>query len=78
MKKVKLGSIVRVVILDHCMRSGEEPLEPKTFEVFGRVVVDKPKFIALATWIDPEGPIDLNTEVFIVVKSAIKEIKVLR
>lgn len=77
--KVKVGDIVKVTFLDHCaIQGGDTPLVPLRFETYGRVIVAHKDYLTLATWIDPAGSVDDNTETFVILRSTIEQLRRLR
>jgi hypothetical protein len=79
MKKIKKGDVVELTFLDHCRRSGMlGPAEPMVFYIFGKVVEDAPVYYTIAVWIEVNGTLDENTEIFTILKSAVVKARVLR
>lgn len=78
MKKIKPGSLVRVVFVDHCM-SADTPEMGVTFEVVGRYTHEKDGVFAIRVWGAPDDlSYDQNSNSFSIVASTIKKIEILR
>lgn len=75
-RKIRNGDILFITVLDHCQ--GPPPIEPLSFEVYGRVVEIKPGHISVASWIATDHSLDSNTEIFVVLRSAILEARILK
>lgn len=67
--------ILKIVFLDHCHHTGESPEEPIEFEVYGRFVAEDKVKITLACWLETDGKLDNNSELFTIVKGAIVSIR---
>ena len=74
---MKLGDEIKLTIWDHCKGPGTIKV-PMEFNVYGKVVAIDANSVILASWIDPAGTVDDNTEVFAIVRSAIRKVKVLK
>lgn len=77
MKNVKPGQIVEMTFLDHCMHH-DEHMGPMKIRTFGLLIKVTKQYYTLASWIETNGRIDSNTEMFTIVKSAVSSIKVLK
>jgi hypothetical protein len=76
--KVKVGDIVRCIILDHADKDINDKPGSLIFEVFGRLVRETEDSYELQWWGDPSGEIDPNTDMVCLVKGAVKSIKRLK
>ena len=69
-KKSLVGKEVRVTFLDHCMHS-DPHMGPMEFYAYGKVVVDAPTYLNVASWIST-NPEDMdNVEIFTILKATI-------
>ena len=75
--KVVLGDIVHLEFLDHCYRQGVDAEGPIKCEVFGRVVRITPKWFTIASW-QEVGVLDGNTESFLILRSTLLKVAVLK
>lgn len=76
--KLKLGDIVRLVILDHCDQDANDPEGPLVFEVFGRIVREAKTSYSLQWWGSEDGVVNGDTDMVCILKSAIIKRKVLK
>ena len=76
-KKIKPGHLVEITFLDHCSRhaEGKTPLQSRAF---GILIEETKKCYAIATWIEVDGTLDNNTEMFTIVKGAVTKIRRLK
>lgn len=74
--KVKLNDVLHIEILDHC--KGSHPIPgPMVFDVYGKVVEIGNDHITLAYWLSKEKD-DPNTELLVILKSAITGLRKLK
>lgn len=74
---LKLGQTVRLTIIDHCQ--GSYPIDgPLTFNVYGEIIEVEKDYVTVAHWIATDGQLNEDTEVIVVLKAAIKGIKILK
>lgn len=73
-KKIKVGDVVRLTIVDHCIPATLTQPQNLHFHVYGRIVRIKGDFLAIASWMEADGAIDHNSEGFEIILSAIKEV----
>jgi hypothetical protein len=78
MKKLKIGSILHLTILDHADKVEDDPPGALVFEVFGRLVYEDKDSIELQWWGSENGIVDTNTDRVCIVKSAIKKCRRLK
>jgi hypothetical protein len=75
--KLKIAQEVRLTILDHAKGPYPMPDAP-SFDVYGKIVDINPVTVTVAHWVDPAGQLDTNTELAILLRSAITKVKVFR
>jgi hypothetical protein len=76
--RAKLGDIVSVIFLDHCRRPGGGESGPIELEVLGYLIEIEKSYITVAPWIETSMEVDENTEMYIIIRSAIKKVRRLR
>jgi len=74
--KIKVGDEVRLTIVDHAMMS--YPVEGlPVFNVYGKILEENPEYLVIGHWTEVEdNKADENTEVYVIIRSAIKEVRV--
>jgi hypothetical protein len=74
---MRVGDAVRLTILDHC--KGNDPARaPIEFYVWGRVLRLAEEYVTLAHWQETDGTVDSNTEVSVILRSAVKKVRRLK
>lgn len=78
--KIKVGDVVEVTFWDHCMHPylGEEAPQGLLFNAYGKVISITENFVTIASWVNPTGEPDGNTEVYDIVRTALTKIRRLR
>lgn len=75
MKKLDIGSLVKISFLDHCQTSGLS--EPITCHAFGIIVHTDKNAVYVCSWISDAG-LDHNADCYAIVRSCIVEIDVFK
>ncbi len=78
MKKVKLGDIIHVKFYDHADVEHDDDPNPLLLQAVGMVVDISKIDYKILTWGDASDIIDHNSEMYSIIRSTIKEIKVYR
>lgn len=74
---MRVGDEVRIAFLDHC--KGNDPHSvPLEFYAYGRILRVAPNHVVLANWQETNGTVDSNTEVSVILRSAIQKVRRLK